>query len=139
MSWEDEYHLLDSNAAWVVWVNEDLDEGRGTLKVLAVCEQESTARRLARGANVQGADGVVMEVPVFKFAVPGRPFPSGPYWYAPHGPGQFIKPTAEDKKEEARLAEKRAKKVRGEAALQKARDLGMSDEDIAALQEAWEV
>jgi hypothetical protein len=49
---------------WVVWVNEDLTEGRGAQKVLAVCEKEATARRLARGADTQGADGRVMELPV---------------------------------------------------------------------------
>ncbi len=57
---------------WVVWVNTDLTEGRGFQVPKAICCAEATARRLARGANVQGSDGVVSREPAF--TVNGRPY-----------------------------------------------------------------
>ena len=50
---------LDKLTGWGVYVNSDLTEGRGFERIKHLCEEEATARRLARGANVQGSDGVV--------------------------------------------------------------------------------
>lgn len=133
-----EFHVIESKQSFVVWANEDTTEGRGCVKVVAVCETEATARRLAKGKDVQGTDGQVMELPIFLLGIPGkRPITSNAYWYGPLGPNQVVRPTKADKHEEGRLAEERAKRDRGEKALQRARELGLSEEDIAALREAW--
>jgi len=101
--------------AWVVWVNTDLTEGRGTEQPRFVCRSEGTARRLARGAGVQGTDARVTLEWVIRAKDGG--------WV---GPVVIIEPTREDEAAELRIGQRRA-------ALRKATAAGLTDEDIAAL------
>ncbi len=106
---------------WVAWTNSDLTEGRGHIKVLAVCEMQATAKRLGAGKSVQGTDcNVTCETAVMLSGI----WPCGEWRY----PATVIPPTKEDearqKKEDAR-----------DAALSKAIDLGLSAQDIFDMQQ----
>jgi hypothetical protein len=106
---------------YTVWTNQDLTEGRGYEYPLAVCETESTARRLGKGRYVQGSDCRVTETTLF--LVDHK-------WY---GPVAVTPPTKEDIAAEVKLQAAKAAAAAKLAAIDKARALGLSDEDIAAL------
>lgn len=99
---------------FIAWTNTDLTEGRGYLVPIAICEIRSTAVRIAKGAGVMGSNGDVSTFPAI--------FHAGS-WCAPF---QMVAPTEHDKKSQI-IADAR------DAALRKARDAGLSDEDIRAL------
>lgn len=105
---------LKERTVYTVWTNTDLTEGRGREYQLAVCETESTARRLGKGRYVQGTDCRVTETTLYMI---------DDMWY---GPVSVTPPSSADLMEEARLQA-------AKAAINKARALGLTDEDIAAL------
>ncbi|QGZ13255.1 hypothetical protein PP410_gp38 [Vibrio phage NF] len=106
-----------------VLVNSDLNEGRGFNYVKHLCEKEATAIRLSKRADVQGSDGSVVELQAVKIY--------GKWFYE----GALInKPTSEDDKLEIKLEHEREKKKLFNDALAKAKELGLSQEDIEALQ-----
>lgn len=100
----------------MVLSNTDLTEGRGRDCVLHVCETRETAHRLSRGAYVQGSDCPVSERLAVKIG--GR-------WLVP---GTIVSESKEDRK----LAESNKRK---EAVVQKARQAGLTDEDLSMLME----
>jgi hypothetical protein len=109
---------------FAVYVNTDLTEGRGRSYPKFICEKQSTALRLAKGADVQGSDGTVNPVNIFWYC--GK-------WY---GPIIGIEhPTDNDKKEELRLAELEKKKERFAQVVYNAKQLGLTDEDLKVLQD----
>ena len=113
--------MSDTKRVWIVWTNTDLTEGRGHEFPLFVCESETAAYRMSKKQGVQGGDARVGEFEAVLHN--GR-------WCAPV---RIHQPTVEDrntdlKKEQARIADQK----RGEA-LARARDLGLSEEDIAIL------
>jgi hypothetical protein len=106
---------------YAVWTNTDLTEGRGREYVEYLCEKKSTALRKAKKNYVMGTDSRITEVKLFN---------SGSGWY---GPVNVIEPSSEDMKAEAQLeAEQRAKDAK-EAAIAKAKELGLTEADIKAL------
>lgn len=110
--------------AWQVITNSDLTEGRGQPVVLATCYHWTTAERLAVGAGVQGTDATIEQVHIV------RGSGDAPGWYA------RIFPTMPSEDDIARTRERGAQKQAEcdkEAALQRARDAGLSDADIDAL------
>jgi len=100
--------------AWVVYTNTDLNEGRGWQFPLHVCDKEATATRLARKAGVMGSDAEVKPVNLVKV---------GGAWY---GPVHIKQSTKEDDCAQKLLDDRRAAIVR-------ARELGLSDEDLRLL------
>ena len=106
---------LEQQEAWVVWINTDLTEGRGVLQPRHVCRNEATAVRLARGADVQGCNARVK----MEWLTRGK----DGIWC---GPVAIVEPTPEDEAAELRIGQRRA-------ALRKAKQAGLTDEDIAAL------
>jgi hypothetical protein len=108
---------------WTVWTNTCLTEGRGTEFVKHYCEIEATARRLAKGGYVQGGDCPIKQSKMF--------YHEGS-WYAP-GPN-VVKPSDADKQAERSIQEQRERKQRRDHAIARARELGLSEEDLAALQ-----
>ena len=113
--------MSDTKKVWIVWTNTDLTEGRGHEFPLFVCESETTAYRMSRKRGVQGSDARVGEFEAVLHN--GR-------WCAPVSIHQ---PTTEDrnadlKREQARLAGQRRHE-----ALTRARELGLSEEDISIL------
>lgn len=112
---------LDTKPIWVVWQNTDLTEGRGYLVPIHVCESETTAYRMAKGKGVQGSDAEVSF---------GEAVKHMGHWCAPV---QVIKPTAKDVEGDARKASAREADRRRYEALERARQAGLSEDDIAVL------
>lgn len=117
--------------AWVVWINADGTEGRGPMEPRHVCAAEATAHRRAHGADVQGSDAPVSKVALRLEPVQGAYGPA----HAWFGPVAIEAPTEEDRRIQARLDAEAAKARARDAAIERARALGLSDEDIAALRE----
>jgi cobalamin biosynthesis Mg chelatase CobN len=106
---------------YAVWTNTDLTEGRGREYVQYLCEKKSTALRKAKKNYVMGTDSRVTEEKLFH---------SGYAWY---GPVNVIDPSQEDLRVEAQLDAEAKAKAAKEAAIEKAKSLGLSDADIKAL------
>jgi len=104
----------ETKQAWAVFVNTDLIEGRGRQYVKHLCEMEATAVRRAHKADVQGANGTVVRVDLVK---------RNNTWF---GPVDIEKPTSDDQKSQLVIDAKRN-------AEEKARSLGLTDEELAAL------
>lgn len=100
---------------YVAWVNSDTTEGRGYNYPLSVSESKSAAIRKGHRKCVQGSDASVRESVAVR--VNG-------VWMAPV---HFERPTKEDEAEDKRTEAR-------ELALLKAKELGLSDEEIKALQ-----
>ena len=99
---------------WSVTVNSDLTEGRGFERIKHLCTLEATARRLARGANVQGSDGVVKRVSLFRMGA------------KLYGPVELETPTRADERAQQLLDGQR--KVR-----EKAKKLGLNEDELKLL------
>lgn len=106
--------MENERTAWVVYTNTDLTEGRGWQYPLHVCDKEATAIRLAHKAGVMGSDAEVKAVNLVR---------AGGAWY---GPVQIKQATKEDDHAQKLMDERRA-------AVARARELGLSDEDIRLL------
>jgi hypothetical protein len=103
-----------SETGWAIFINSDLTEGRGFECVKAICKLEATARRLAHRANVQGSDGIIRPVELHR--------QDGVL----HGPIQLEMPTKADEAAQKQLDAARHARA-------KAKELGLSDEEIALL------
>ena len=110
-----------SRMAYVAWTNTDNTEGRGAQVPLAVCDFESTARRLGARRYVQGSDCPVEQSEIF--LINNR-------WY---GPINLVAPSNEDREVEAYLRAAEAALAAKMAVIEKAKALGLSEEDIAIL------
>jgi hypothetical protein len=108
---------MDEAILWAVKTNSDLTEGRGREYVAHFCRTLATANRLAKGAYVQGSDAPV--VPVKLLILDG-------VHVLPSSIIKIEEPAEEDKHQQAQLD-------KFNAAVFKAKDLGLSDEDIATL------
>lgn len=107
--------MLEKRKVWVAISNTDLTEGRGQPVIVAYATTEAHARRLGAGKGVFGSDCPVEEQT---------------FWVAPDNQVfQYVGELKTPKPEETR----RYKKA---AALQKARELGLSDEEIRLIQES---
>lgn len=106
---------------WVVYNNTDLSEGRGWIYAQYVCEKESTARRLAKKAGIQGSDASVSL---------GKAYYIGNKWYFER---LLTQPTKEDLLEEQRLEEINRKQKEKNEILEKALSLGLTQEEIEKL------
>lgn len=107
--------ITDQAPVWVVWINTDLTEGRGHERAVHTCQKEATARRLAHKAGVQGSDARITEER--NYCINNR-------WY---GIVHALMASKEDDREQQRIDAKRA-------AVQKALDRGLTDDEIAAIQ-----
>jgi len=113
---------VKTRKVFAVWTNTDLTEGRGTEYIECYTELRSTAIRLARGNYVMGTDSRVTEVTMF--------FKDG-RWYAPGV--LIIEPSQEDLREERKIEAEIAAAEAKARALVRAKELGLSDDEIAAL------
>lgn len=112
----------DAMFVYVAWTNTDCTEGRGKSVPYAVCTAESTARRLGKERGIQGSDCPVTQ----EIAVRVK----GSLWLAPC---EIHYPNDADAREEKRLEAKRQAEQRKHEALERAREAGLSDEDIEIL------
>lgn len=106
--------MTDTKTVWAVYTNTDLIEGRGREYVVCLCETYATAKRRAFKNGVRGTDADVFEVELVKH---------GASWY---GPVEIEKPTDDDIRQQQAIDLKLA-------AQKKARELGLTEEDIKAL------
>lgn len=111
----------DSMDVFVVWTNTDLTEGRGGEYPLAICKAEATAKRLGRGRYVQGTDCRYTKEKIY--------FIDGAWLMR----GCVVYPEREDLAVEAELEIERVKAAKKAAAIEKAKKLGLSEEEIEAL------
>lgn len=102
---------------WAVITNEDLTEGRGRQYVKHFCKTEATARRLAKRGYVQGTDCPVE--PKTALFIDGK-------YFLPTSIINIVPPSSEDEAAQRRFD---ARKL----ALEKARELGLTDEEIAVI------
>lgn len=103
-----------SKSVWVVYTNTDCTEGRGYDFPLYVCESEAAAMRLAKRGYIQGSDAPVKECTAFM--INGS-------WLAPV---RIEVSTVEDDRNQIVINARKE-------ALRKARDAGLSDDEIALL------
>lgn len=114
--------ITDSKDVWVAWTNTDCTEGRGQSVPLHTCESESTAIRMGKRGSVQGSDCSVTRETAVRIE-------DGP-WLAPC---RLVLPSTEDRDNDKRIAAKRQAKAERESAIEKAKELGLSEDDIKAL------
>ena len=113
---------------YIVWTNTDLTEGRGQEIPIHVCMTLSTAKRLAKGKYVQGTDCSVTENILYRIK-------TGPHgFYQWFGPVRIIEPSKEDLEKESFLKEQKEKEEARKVIFEKARVLGLTDEEIKVLQ-----
>lgn len=114
---------MEKKTVFAVYTNTDLTEGRGSETVKHYCELRSTAERLAKRGYVQGSDCPIKSVELIN---------GGGLWFR-YTPVRVETPTTLDRQvEELRLNEQRHQAEKF-AAIQKARMLGLSDEEINAI------
>lgn len=111
-------HFID---VFVVWTNTDLTEGRGNEYPLYICGKESTALRLAKGCSVQGCDGRITK---------DKAYYINNSWYMPN---HIVYPSPEDEKVEIEIQAEKERRLKKDAAIEKARKLGLNEEDIKNL------
>lgn len=103
---------VETKTLYSVWCNTDRTEGRGYEYVKYFCELKSTAIRLSKKGYVQGSDCPVKEIS--GYIIDGK-------LYLPHVMVEY--PTKEDLEQEKIIAAR-------EAAFEKAKSLGLTEEDI---------
>lgn len=103
-----------SKKHYVAIVNSDLTEGRGFSRYIAFSSNRSTVKRLGSRQNVQGSDADISEIELIK------------YNGLTYGPVTLSRPSSADEVEE----EKRLKRI---AAIEKAKELGLTEEELQAL------
>jgi hypothetical protein len=108
---------MSEETLWTVQTNSDLTEGRGRQYIKHFCKLQATAIRLSKRGYVQGADCPVDQVRVL--VLDGqRVLPASLINVEP--------PTKEDESVEAQL-------VARVAALKRAKELGLTDEELSAI------
>lgn len=107
---------------YAVYTNTDCTEGRGHEYVLYFCQSLSTAIRLGRGRYVQGSDCPVHEVTGYR--INDKLYVTGNRIEQPNA-NDIVEDRAREAKEQAQVAK--------DAAIAKARTLGLSEDEIAAI------
>lgn len=109
--------MSETLTLWAVYTNDDLTEGRGREFVKHFCKTLATARRLAKRGYVQGTDCPVKQVEAI--CIDGK-------YFLPTSMLDIVHPTAEDDASQQLID---ARKL----AMEKARALGMTEDEIGAL------
>lgn len=107
----------EAGHVWAVWTNTDLIEGRGERYVLWASTVEATARRLARGNYVQGADCPVEKLHLYRIG--GAAFCSVSVL-------RMVRPSPDDLENEYKTRARRA-------AIERAREAGLTEDEISLL------
>lgn len=116
--------VIEAFKVWVVYTNSDLTEGRGTDYPIFTCASEATANRLAKKRGVMGSDARVHESTVVRLNTHKGTYMSDI---------NIQYPTLADEASDKVIKEARAKSKLKEVAIEKAKALGLSEEDIKAL------
>ena len=121
---------METKKVFVVIKNSDLTEGRGHRVIECFCEKQATARRKAAGIDVQGSDGIISEITVYK---PEKEDIKWRNWW--YGPVSIELPSKVDLKEQQKIDEYNLRLSVAKKALERAKELGLTDEEINALQQ----
>jgi len=109
----------------VAWTNTDLTEGKGYSYPLYVCESPETATRLGKGKSVQGSNCTV--TPEVAVMLEGKY-----YWLIPG----YVHPESKEDTQARKIREaEETKKEARIAAIERAKALGLSEEDVNILME----
>lgn len=111
--------MIDTKTVYSVHSNTDLTEGRGREVLIAVCEKQATAVRLAKGKGVQGTNAYVTTSPAYRIKNDEGQSP----WLHSFN---LIAPTAEDLKNQKIIEE-------DEALIARALELGLTKDEIKKL------
>lgn len=111
--------MTETREVFAVIGNHDCTEGRGPTFVKAYCETSATARRLGHKGYVQGGDCPIERRTLYK--------PEGQDSWL--GPVKIESPTGADDKVQVVLDQQ-------SAAMKKARDAGLSEDEIKLLKSA---
>lgn len=109
--------MAEKKTLWAVYTNSDLTEGRGRQFVKHFCEVRATAERLAVGGYVQGTKCPVK--PIEALVVEGKHF-------LPASIINIVPPSVDDEAAQRRMDMR-------ELAIEKAKSLGLSDEEIQSI------
>ena len=120
---------------FLVMTNTDKTEGKGVNRVERVCRRESTARRLAKGADVQGSDGKVTQsiAVVAKYQYHeriGQKLKSGTVFLVP---GEMEQPSDVDLQVEKEIEAERREESKRAQLLQRMIEAGFTDEEVELL------
>lgn len=117
-------NVVEAFKVWVVYTNTDLTEGRGADYPIFTCASESTALRLAKKRGVMGSDARVHESTVVRLSCNRGTYMSDV---------RITYPDTIDEIADKELKKSRDKIALKELAIEKAKALGLSEEDIKAL------
>lgn len=106
--------LASEGEAFVAWTNTDCTEGRGENIPLAICFKEATAQRMGKKGSVQGSNCYITKVQLFRY--------NGQIY----GPVRVHFATREDDEKQKRIDARNA-------AIEKAKAAGLTDDEIRAL------
>lgn len=108
-----------NESCFVVWQNTDLTEGKGRIRPIGYFEAEYDGLKFGAGKDVQGSNCRVTEEPLLQNPKGKNHLPLGPI---------YLHPASKEGIEAAKRD-----KVRDDA-LKRAVELGLTDEEIAAIQ-----
>lgn len=123
------FEVIETEYCYVAWSNTDCTEGRGYEYPIAVSWNEETAKRVGKGRYVMGSDCRVTKEVALKVSDGSI---TGKRWLAPV---RFENETEADRQAQAKKFLEESRKKKREEAIKKAKDLGLSDEDLKALSE----
>lgn len=112
---------VEAIPVWIAFSNTDCNEGRGVIYPLHVCATEATAIRMGKKKYIQGTDCPVKEGTALLF--------DGSLYI----PGKIHSSTREDEAAQKLIDEASAKLEAKRLAIEKAKALGLSEDDIEAL------
>lgn len=121
------FEIVATDYCYVAYNNTDGTEGRGAEYPFVVSWNEETAHRVGKGEYVMGGNCPVKKMVALK-VTDGSFF--GECWLAPV---RFEKPTKADEAKEAKKWIDETRKKKRDEAIEKAKKLGLSDEDLKAL------
>jgi len=110
--------IIDTKTVYVTFTNSDLTEGRGYQIPIHVCESPTTAVRVGLKKYVMGSNCPTKSIEMIRLDKMG--------WYISSEAIQLIKPSKEDNRADEMNAS-------AQAAYNKAKSLGMTDDDIKSL------
>ncbi len=106
--------------------NTDRTEGRGGEYTFAICELQTTAKRIGKGQYVQGMDCPIVEIS--SYWIDGVEYLEKTYV-------PFHRPSSEDKENEVIRIQTENKKQRRVEILNKLKELGITDEEIEVIKD----
>ena len=113
--------IQDTKKIFITYSTDDKSEGRTAPWPWLISESQTTAKRLGKKKYIQGSDSPVEEDIAVKI---------NNTWYAPC---RIIQPNNDDSKQDKIIEQKQALLDRQNLAIERAKELGLSAEDVEIL------